>query len=316
MKTQITIIATFLLSIFVLSAQKSQQEIILIGTMHTVPKIVKNSYKPMLKFAKKYNPDAIYVEAPMANDSISWQYLKEGWSKGYQKFYKLSDSLQKSFNFNQTKFNAIINQQFVNMNDEDLNYLIQSFIYKRDNGNYELYSYLKKYGVNGSKKPTRHEDGDLTYKLSLYMNHKRVINIDDQQTNKEYHIAWNKCGKEGTENGNNAANSKLYKKNYNNAILPAIFRGLGKHTNKRKSLQQLHDMASFSYVIKDTEGCKEGRKYFDERNMRIANNIAKEVATSKKQKNMVIIGAAHIIGLEKELKQNYPHLKVVLMNDY
>lgn len=316
MKTQITFLAVLFLSIFVLSAQNKQQEILIIGTMHTVPKIVKKSYKPMLKFAKKYNPEAIYVEAPMANDTISWQYLKNGWSKGYQKFYKLSDSLQKSFNFNEEKFNTIISKNFDTMKDTDLDYLINSFIYKRDNGNFELYSYIKKYGIKGAQKPTRHEDGDLTYKLALAMNHKKVINMDDQQTNKEYHLAWSKCSKEGVANGNNAANSKLYKKNYNSAKLPAIFRKLGKHTNKRKSLQQLHDMASFSYVVKDTEGCKEGRKYFDERNMRMAKNIASQVLASEKTRNVVIVGAAHVVGLEKEFKEKYPNLKVILMNEY
>ena len=316
MKTQITFIAAFILSIFITSAQNKQQEIIIVGTMHTVPKIVKNSYKPMLRFAKKYKPEAIYVESPMANDSISWEYLKDGWSTGYKRFYKLSDSLKKTFDFNEAKFNSLLNKEFIDMNKQDLDYLINSFIYKRDNGNYELYSYIKKYGAQGAKKPTRHEDGDLTYKLALAMNQKLVINVDDQQTNKEYHIGWDKCIKEGVSNGNNKANNALNKKNYNSAILPALFRGLGKHTNKRKSLQQLHDMASFSYVVTDTEGCKEGRKYFDERNMRIAKNIAAQVLNSDKQKHMVIIGAAHVIGLEKEFKEKYPNLKVVLMNAY
>ena len=315
MKTQITFITAFFLSIFVLSAQNKPQEVLIIGTMHTVPKIVKNSYKPMLKFAKKYKPEAIYVESPMANDSISWEYLKKGWSRGYRRFYKLSDSLQKHFNYNDSKFKSIINKDFKNMNDTDLDYLIKSFIYKRDNGNYELYSYIKKHGIKGAKKSTRHEDGDLTYKLALAMNHKRVINIDDQQTNKEYHIAWDKCRKEGVSNGNNKANNKLYKKNYNQAILPALFRRLGKHTNKPKSLQQLHDMASFSYVLQDTEGCKEGRKYFDERNMRITKNIVTKVLQNGKQRNIVIIGAAHVVGLQKEFKEKYPNIKVILMND-
>jgi len=52
MKTQITIIA-LLVSIFSSLGQNVQQEILIIGTMHTVPKIVKRSYKPMLRFAKK-----------------------------------------------------------------------------------------------------------------------------------------------------------------------------------------------------------------------------------------------------------------------
>jgi hypothetical protein len=283
--------------------------------MHTVPKIVKKSYKPMLKFAKKYNPEAIFVESPMANDSISWEYLKTGWSKGYQRFYKLSDSLQKTFHFNPSKFKNLSNKSYSDLQNDEIDYLIKSYIYKRDNGNYELLSYFKKHGINGAKKPTRHEDGDLTYKLALNKNLK-VTNMDDQQTNGLYHNAWGKCAKEGVKNGNNTMNSKMNKKHYNNSILPAIFRGLGKHTNKRKSLNQLHSMSSFSYVIEDTEGCKEGRKYWNERNMRMAKNIANQVLKSDKTRNIIMVGASHVIGLEKELKKNYPNLKVILMNDY
>jgi len=315
MKTQINLIAAFILSIYVLSAQKQQQEILIVGTMHTVPKIVKKSYKPMLRFAKKYNPEAIYVESPMANDTISWEYLKEGWSKNYRKFYQLSDSLQKNFNFNQSKFNDLSTKKYKELKEDEIDYLINSYGFLRDNGNYDFMNYIKKYGIKGAKKPTRHEDGDLSYKLALYQNLK-VINTDDQQTNGKYHVAWQKCSKEGIKNGNNAANSKVYKKNYNSSIFPAIFRGLGKHTNKRKPLNQLHIMSSFSYVVEDTEGCKEGRKYWNERNMRMAKNLATQILESGKTKNIIMVGASHVIGLEKELKANYPNLKVILMNEY
>ncbi|PQJ78326.1 DUF5694 domain-containing protein [Polaribacter porphyrae] len=315
MKTQIVLISIFILSIFNVSAQKQQQEIVIVGTMHTVPKIVKKSYKPMLRFAKKYNPEAIYVESPMAKDDKSWEYLKNGWSKNYQQFYKLSDSLKSSFNFDEKKYHKLSLKKFVALTKEEIQYLITSSAYKRDNGNYELYQYLLKYGINGAKRPTRHEDGDLTYKLALAKN-LRVKNMDDQQTNKEYHIAWDKCVKEGSKNGSNAAGSKINKKQYSAAKIPAIFRKLGKHTNKRKSLEGLHKMSSFSYVTQDTKGCLEGRKYWNERNMRMAKNIANQVLESGKVKNIVMVGASHVIGLEKELEKNYPNLKVILMNEY
>ena len=315
MKTQITLISILFLSIFNLLAQKQQQEVLIVGTMHTVPKIVKKSYKPMLRFAKKYNPEAIFVESPMANDTISWEYLKEGWSKNYQRFYKLSDSLQKNFNFNQTKFNILSTKNLKDLNADEINYLINSYGYKRDNGNYELLSYIKKYGIDGAKKPTRHEDGDLTYKLSINQNLK-VTNMDDQQTNDLYHNGWTKCNKEGSKNGSNAIGSDINRKQYNAAKIPAILRKLGKHTNKRASLEGLHTMSSFSYVTEDTEGCLEGRKYWNERNMRMAKNIASQVLESGKTKNIVMVGAAHVIGIEKELKTNYPTLKVILMNEY
>ena len=312
MKTTIKLFVTFFIISNFSFAQENQQEVLLMGTMHTVPKIVKNSYKPMLRFAKKYCPQAIYVESPMENDSQSWEYLKTGWSKGYQKFYKISDSLKTHFDFNEEKFNSILSKNHSEMSQDELSYLINSFIYKRDNGNYEYYSYIKKNGIKGAKKPTRHEDGDLTYKLALAQGHKLVYNMDDQRTNGEYHDAWRKCAKEGTNNGNNEVNQKLYKKDYNSAVIPAIFGGLGKHTNTRKSLNRLHTMSSFSYVVSDTEGCKEGRRYWNERNQRMAKNIATQIIKSNNDKSIVIVGAAHIIGLEKELKENYPNLKVKL----
>ncbi len=139
--------------------------------------------------------------------------------------------------------------------------------------------------------------------------------MDDQQTNGEYHTAWRKSAIEGKNNGNNAENKKLYKKDYNSAIFPAVFRGLGKHTNKRKRLEGLHKMSSFSYVVKDTPGCKEGRKYWNQRNERMAKNIATQVLEATHKRNVVIVGASHLIGLEKELKEKYPNLKVRLAND-
>ncbi len=316
MKTICTFIIAILFGILSSNSQDStQQEIYIIGTMHTVPKIVKHSYKPMLKNAKKYQPDAIYVESPMANDSLSWTYLKDGWSQNYKNFYYLSDSIQKVFTPNETKFNSIIEKEFNQMTDSDLDHLIKTFAYNRDNANYDFYNYIKIYGRDGSKKPTRNEDGDLTYKLAIHQNIKLLTAMDDQRTNGKYHDAWRKCSKEGQSNGNNEINSKLNKKSYNNSILPAVFRGLGKHTNKRKSLQQLHDMSSFNYVQVETPGCSEGTKYWNERNHRMAENIAKQVIESGLEKNIVVVGAAHVIGLEKELKQNYPNLKLVFMND-
>ncbi|WP_245710217.1 DUF5694 domain-containing protein [Winogradskyella thalassocola] len=99
------------------------------------------------------------------------------------------------------------------------------------------------------------------------------------------------------------------------AIVPAIFRGLGKHTNKRKSLEQLHMSSSFTYVTVKTEGCTEGERYWNERNMRMARNIGEQVMDSDSERNIVIVGASHVIDLEKELQTNYPDLKIVLAGE-
>ncbi|WP_179345033.1 DUF5694 domain-containing protein [Winogradskyella ursingii] len=315
MKNSFSFLLVLFISIFNLNAQDEQKEILIVGSMHTVPKIVKHSYKPMLRRAVKYNPTSIYVESPMANDTLSWEYLKDGWSKGYKAFYYLSDSIQKTFEPNINKFNSILEKSFSKMTREDLNFMINSFAYKRDNANHEFYTYLKNHGSTGAKKPTRHEDGDLTFKLALKQGIKLLKSMDDQRTNGDYHEAWSKCSKEGAANGNNAIVNKMNKEDYNSAILPSIFRGLGKHVNKRKSLMRLHQMSSFTYVKTKTEGCTDGERYWNERNMRMARNIGDQVMASDSNRNIVIVGASHVIGLEQELKNNYPNIKVVLASE-
>ncbi|MEL6944978.1 MAG: hypothetical protein AAFO82_20165, partial [Bacteroidota bacterium] len=80
---------------------QTQKEVYIIGTMHTVPKIVKNSYKPLLKEAKKYNPDAIYVERVRAEDSLSLKNY-------YPRFLHFSDSISTVLDVDAIKFNNLM----------------------------------------------------------------------------------------------------------------------------------------------------------------------------------------------------------------
>lgn len=47
----------------------------------------------------------------------------------------------------------------------------------------------------------------------------------------------------------------------------------------------------------------------------MAKNIGSLIRTGSETKNVVIVGASHIIQLEKELKENFPDIKVLLIND-
>lgn len=309
------ILTIYLLIFLSFQAYSQEKEVLLIGTMHTVPKIVKNSYRPLLRRAIKYNPETIYVESPRANDTISWEYLKDGWSNSYKEFYRISDSLKSNFQYSKQKLNRFLEKKLENLSYSELQYIINSFGYLSDNANYEFYKYVKKYGVKGSKKPTRHEDGDLTAKLAIELGIKRLKSIDDQQTNKEYHSAWRGCAKDGRENGDNEINRKLNKKDYNSAIIPALFRGLGMHVNERKSLERIHKINSFMYVENETVDCSLAKRFWNERNKRIAKNIGEQILIDSQKKNVVIIGAGHIVGIEKELKENYPEIKIKLINE-
>jgi Family of unknown function (DUF5694)/TraB/PrgY/gumN family len=296
-------------------AQNLKKEVLIIGTMHVVPKIVKHSYKPLLKVALKYRPEAIYIERPMPNDEISWTYLKDGWSDAYKQFYRLSDSLKKHHQFSSTILEALLRKETAALNQQELDTLITSFAYMRNYANYEFYRYVKQYGIKGSKKPLRNEDEDLSYKLALRLGIRTLFNMDDQQTNKEYHLAWRACLKAGASNGDNKLNNKLNKQDYNRSILPALLGRLGKHTNKLASLQRMHQLNSFRYVLHQNEACTLATRYWDERNERMAQNIVSQLTVHNYTKSVVVVGAGHVIGLKNELQKQYPDLVIRLVAD-
>jgi len=287
-----------------------EKEVMVIGTMHTVPKIAWKSYKPLYRIAKKYHPQAIYVERPMPEDSISWEYLKDGWSKGYQKFYQLSDSLKNTLKVDPLQFEMILGKPFESMSPEDLNYLIKAFTAKRDYANYYFYSFLLEYGIKGPKKATRNENGDLTSKLAISENIKVIYSMDDQQSNEEYHEAWTACRKSTGSSGEYKIKNKMYRQDMRKSVIHVLFGGLGKYNNKVKASKRMHDLNSFRYASEETPGCKEGAYYWDQRNLRMAKNIGEQVLANDAQRSVVVVGAGHLYGLIEALKANYPEIKV------
>ena len=80
-------LAVTLFIIFPMICLAQKKELLIIGTMHTVPNIVKNAYRPLLKYAIDYAPEAIYVEYILAQDTISLKVHTP-------KFLHQSDSIQ------------------------------------------------------------------------------------------------------------------------------------------------------------------------------------------------------------------------------
>ncbi|MEN0051204.1 MAG: DUF5694 domain-containing protein [Bacteroidota bacterium] len=305
MKALIFIISLLLVSN--LFAQ-NQKEVYIIGTMHTVPKIVKNSYKPLLKKAKSYNPEAIYVETVRPEDTLSMQ-------NDSPEFIHLSDSMSTVFKIEETKFNRLMNKDLQAMEIEDFEYLERCFLIKKDYANYSYYGYLKRHGLEGSPEPTRDENGDLTAKLAIAQNMKYIYAMDDQKERLKYHEAWSTCATEGRENGNEEASNKLVKKLMTKGIVSGLSGYLGKQTNSAKSIEQMHRLNSFEYVTVATEACSDGNRYWDNRNYAMVKNIAEQVQAMPHQRNIVVVGAGHVYGMKEAFKKYYPDIKVILMSD-
>ncbi len=284
------------------------KEVFLIGTMHGVPKIAANSYKPLLKIALDYQPEAIYVERVRPDDTLSLQNYTPD-------FLAFSDSLRQHFTVDPKKMADLMATDLAALQKSDFAYLMNSYVVQRDYANYHFYRYLYRYGIAGSKKPLRNENDDLTARLAIARNIRYIHAMDDQHTTEEYEEAWSACREVSRKNGDRKIGNKLNAKDNRKTFFRNIFGGLGKYNNRAESLDLMHQLNSFRYVTQQTEACSEGTRLWDGRNFRMATHIAEQVRANNYTRNVVVVGAGHILGLKEQLTQHYPDIKVKLLDE-
>lgn len=299
-------ITLFIIFPMICSAQK--KELLIIGTMHTVPNIVKNAYRPLLKYAIDYAPEAIYVEYIQARDTIS---LKNHTPQ----FLRQSDSIQRECSIDEVSFRLLRKKKLTELNNEEYHLLAMSYLAQRDKANYSYYNYLATYGIEGCKEPKKNESEDLSFKLAIRMGITELYSIDNHQTDKLYYEAWDKAITDGKINGNTNILNELIKTNNKQRILPSFFGNLGKYTNRTEVLQRYYLMNSFRFAPYVNEYTQAVAKYWDERNLQIALNISEQIKEKPYIKNILIVGAGHVISLQKALNVIYPDLQVKLMSE-
>ncbi|NJB37814.1 DUF5694 domain-containing protein [Croceivirga sp. JEA036] len=306
----------FLIIIFIYSfAIGQRKEIVLVGTMHQVPKILKNSYRPLFKKSLHYNPEAIFVETAMPDDSLSWQYLKNGYSKSLQEFYKYSIKVKEEFKFNKDSLNYLLSKDFDKLTKDDFSKIKLSFAYQRDYPNYYYYQYIQDYFPNGHKKSRRHENFELSRKLALRLRHKKIYAADDQQTNGEFHKHWRACEKALVGTSYKRKENKLARKLFLREILPSVVGKYGIINNRIKHLQLLDSLSGLKYTNQQNSDCAKAVDYFNQRNRRFAYNLGTQINKNNFNKSILFVGAAHIIGLKKELSTQFPNIKVILFDE-
>ena len=284
------------------------KELLIIGTMHEVPSIVSHSYRPLLKYAKNYQPEAIYTEDIPPKDTLSLMNFTP-------KFLSIADSLLRTETIDEEHFGDLKKKRLSELSSDDYAFLAKTYLMKRDRANYSYYNYLKEYGIAGSKKPLRNENGDLIIPLAIAMGISELIPVDDHQKEKEYQRAWNKSMKFIGETGDDAVLSQLYKRDSRKRVWPALWGKLGKYTNKLETLHRYYLINSCRYVGRQNESTDAVRELWDGRNRRIAENLAAQIKVNPFRRNILIIGAGHVISVKEMLKQIYPELQVKLMCD-
>ncbi len=308
MKNLLIIINILIISVISLQAQNNTKEVLIIGTMHQVPKFLKNSYKPLLKKAEKYQANAIYVERLPSTDTFEISMI-------YTKFYHLADSLKQVYPTDENRFNQLLNTNLEDFEKEDFRFMMYCFIIKKDYANYRYYLYLLRYGIEGSPKSLRNENDEITHRLAILSNMKMIYSMDDQSKRPEYYKAWQACAKAGKTNGDSKRIKRLGIKLTLRSIIPGLFGKSGLYTNSKKTIEAYHKINSFRYTQKECEACEEGKYYWDYRNEQMAINIGEQINNNTNDKNLVVVGAGHVVGIKDYLQKHYPNISVKILSD-
>lgn len=299
----------FLFSAFAKAQLDQQQEVFIIGTMHKVPKIVKNAYKPLLKIATRYQPDAIYAEYVPSSDSLSL-LLDEG-----DYFVPLSDSIASIFKNDNSRTTRLLNSEISSMSKDDFEYLKNYHASKKEMANWNYYRYLENYGVNGSKDPLRHENGDLTAKLAIEMDMKQIFSMDYQREALAYNELWQKCVSESKKDGQVVKLVKENKSDYRKHMIPGALGNLGKYSNRVKTMKRYVRANRFEFRDTPCEPCEEAGNVWDRRNAGMAKNIGDQVLDNSQKRAIVIVGAGHVLGIKAELEKQFPEIRVKIIDE-
>ena len=306
MKIQILIVLQLFLSGLIFA--QYTQEVLLVGTMHQVSPAKRNAYKPMLRKAIAYEPEAIYVERAMKEDTVSVKNF-------FPEFYAKADSIRRLKRFDKNELRMLKNKDLNNLTSDEALTLASYYYSQLDYANYHFYSYIKRFGVRGAGKLSdRTENTDLSAPLAIAMDIKEIRSMDNQTYAHEYYENWKACDKKSALDGEDKYFKKAMRKANFHDVTGFIF-GLGKMVNKEKVAELYHELNSFEYRKTSCEPCDKGNYYWDDRNTQMANNIAKQVKSGGEEKSIVIVGSGHLYGLVEAFKRDHPELKIKLYNN-
>ena len=145
------------------------------------------------------------------------------------------------------------------------------------------------------------------------MNITYLFPIDDHQSDEEYYKAWNNALRESEKNGDIKILHKLIRKNKRGLMIASLMGKLGKYTNSPKTINRYYLINSFRFANHPNAYTNLVEEYWEQRNQRMAENIVAHIMTNPYKKNVLIVGAGHVISLSNALKTICPSLKVILM---
>lgn len=271
------------------------------GVMHQLPEIVRTSYLPLLHIAKDYQPQAIYVECVPPEDEKSWEVICEKATGEMFDFWQIHNDLQAVGQSLPTKFDK-----------NDYGRAVGFFQHKGDYANTIYYLYK----INGTpKRAMGDEFYDLSLPLAVEMGIDSIRSFDCRIFDKDYYAAIKRATSEWSSNGNGEVYAKLFRKDYNASVLPAMFGNYGRYSNSRKALQRAHDINAFGFAVTRTQAVQDVEHFWKLRNEAMAGNIGRQIEQNSALRSIVFVGCGHVVGICRELKEKYPTLTVKMIDD-
>ena len=130
------IIVTLVVACLLQTAFAQDKELLIIGTMHEVPSIVSHSYRPLLQYAKRYGPEAIFTEDIRPDDTLSLRNFTP-------RFMHLADSPSRVNTIDEERFQNLRGKKLSDMDSSDFAFLADAYLQRRDRANYAYYDYPK-----------------------------------------------------------------------------------------------------------------------------------------------------------------------------
>lgn len=283
--------------------QAQQKEVLIIGTMHTVPSIVKHSYFPLLKKALKYQPEAILTEDIMPDDTLSLHNFTPN-------FVAMAEESIQNEVVDETKVKQLLSKSLTEVTHDDFVYLAKAFLQHKDRANYAYYNYLAEYGLKGSKKPLRNESDDVTHKLAIAMGISQLLPIDSHHSDKEYNESKYHAIVSGKDNGDLKLYNSLLKRNDRRQAFYGLTGRLGKFTNKASTLEYYYLTNSIRYVKHPNDKTQVAMDLWDDRNLKMAEHIVQQMNTTPASRFVLIVGAGHVISIQNALNALAPNIVV------
>lgn len=287
-----------------LTYDQTPKEVLIIGTIHTVYDEQNDVYGPLFQIAREYAPQMIFVEFPPPYDEKNWQVFDNSsfWNFLYA-FKKESDSLRNSFSYDELKLNRLTAKDFTSLTRSELDTIIVSYTYLRDYSSAGLYKHLRDYGAGRSvPEPYQNENDNLSYPLALSLGLERIYGIDDQKYTAKY---LEKLNFISAETLGNYLQQVPYTLQDNDPC----------RVNSTASLEFYHHINTAGFVEPQNKVSKQTRKYWELRNREIARNFIGYYNAHPSTKAVIIIGAAHAIGIKEQIEKLSNNITVRFIAD-